>query len=47
MQTSLKLRLAAATAVGALTLSLGAAQAAAEPRRPECIAPPSPAAAST
>ena len=31
----------------ALTLSLGAAQAAAEPRRPECIAPPSPAAAST
>ena len=45
MQTSLKLRLAAT--VGALTLSLGAAQAAAEPRRPECIAPPSPAAAST
>ena len=32
---------------GRLTLSLGAAQAAAEPRRPECIAPPSPAAAST
>ena len=47
MQTRLKLRLAAATALGALTLSLGAAQAAAEPRRPECIAPPSPAAAST
>ena len=46
MQTRLKLRLAAAT-LGALTLSLGAAQAAAEPRRPECIAPPSPAAAST
>lgn len=42
MQTSLKLRLAAATAVGALTLSLGAAQAAAEPRRPECIAPAQP-----
>lgn len=42
MQTSLKLRLAAATAVGALTLSLGTAQAAAEPRRPECIAPAQP-----
>ncbi|WZB64238.1 tripartite tricarboxylate transporter substrate binding protein [Achromobacter xylosoxidans] len=34
--------MAAATAVGALTLSLGAAQAAAEPRRPECIAPAQP-----
>ena len=42
MQTRLKLRLAAATALGALTLSLGAAQAAAEPRRPECIAPAQP-----
>ena len=40
MQTRLKLRLAAATALGALTLSLGAAQAAAEPRRPECIPRP-------
>ena len=42
MQTSLKLRLAAVAALGAMTLSLGTAQAADEPRRPECIAPAQP-----
>ena len=42
MQTSLKLRLAAVAALGAITLSLGAAHAADEPRRPECIAPAQP-----
>lgn len=42
MQTSLKLRLAAVAALGAITLSLGTAQAADEPRRPECIAPAQP-----
>ncbi|WP_447992234.1 Bug family tripartite tricarboxylate transporter substrate binding protein [Achromobacter spanius] len=42
MQTSLKLRLAALAALGAITLSLGVAQAADEPRRPECIAPAQP-----
>lgn len=42
MQTSLKLRLAAVAALGVMTLSLGAAHAADEPRRPECIAPAQP-----
>lgn len=42
MQTSLKLRIAALAALGAITLSLGAAHAADEPRRPECIAPAQP-----
>ena len=46
MQTSLKLRLAAATVVGALTCRW-APPGRRRTRRPECIAPPSPAAAST
>lgn len=47
MQTSLKLRLAALAALGAMTLSLGVAQAADEPRRRNALRRPSPAAAST
>ncbi|MGH8466492.1 MAG: tripartite tricarboxylate transporter substrate binding protein, partial [Pseudomonas sp.] len=38
----MKLRLAALAALGAITLPLGTAHAADEPRRPECIAPAQP-----